>query len=73
MTLRTRIRLRAASVVLLAAALLPAPLPAVTPVLWTVETLEEFERGKPDGISMSPMGELVLSPALSAVNIPPLE
>ena len=49
------------------------PLPAVTPVLWTVETLEEFERGKPDGVSVSPAGELVLSPALSAVNIPPLE
>jgi hypothetical protein len=48
-------------------------LAAVTPVLWTVETLEEFERGKPDGVSVSPAGELVLSPALSAVNIPPLE
>jgi hypothetical protein len=46
---------------------------AVSPVLWTVETLEEFERGKPDGVALGATGELTLGPAISALNVPPLE
>jgi sugar lactone lactonase YvrE len=46
---------------------------AVSPVLWTVGTLEEFERGKPDGTALGATGELTLGPAVSAMNVPPLE
>lgn len=46
---------------------------AVAPVQWTVETLEEFERGKPDGIALGAPGELTLSPALLGLNVPALE
>ena len=50
-----------------------APARAVAPVLWTVETLDEFERGKPDGVALGAPGELTLSPALIGLNVPALE
>ena len=49
------------------------PAHAVAPVLWTVETLDDFERGKPDGIALGAPGELTLSPALVGLNVPALE
>jgi sugar lactone lactonase YvrE len=54
-------------------AAVPRPLPAVTPTLWTVESVEEFEKGRPDGVSIAAEGALVLSPAVSALNVPALE
>jgi sugar lactone lactonase YvrE len=72
-TLRGRIPARFAAAVALVTALTAGPAPAVTPVLWTTETLDEFERGKPDGVAVGPGGDLSLSPALTALNVPPLE
>lgn len=63
-------RLPAALLVLLFAV---HPAGAVTPVLWTVETLDEFEKGKPEGIAVGAMGELSLSPGLTILNVPALE
>jgi hypothetical protein len=59
---------------LLLAALLATPFPAlaVTPVLWTVETHEDFARGTPDGVAVSADGDLVLAPALKQLEVPPL-
>jgi len=53
--------------------LIPGHLMAVTPILWTVETFEDFERGKPEGIAVAAAGELVLAPALKPMKLPPLE
>ncbi|HZN04995.1 MAG TPA: hypothetical protein VFD06_15530, partial [Candidatus Polarisedimenticolia bacterium] len=50
-----------------------APARAVSPVLWTTETLDDFEKGKPDGIALGAPGELTLSPALLGLNVPALE
>lgn len=50
-----------------------SPLGAVTPTLWTVESVDEFERGRPDGVSIGAAGELLLSPAVTALNVPALE
>ena len=55
---------------LLAAA---APVRATAPIQWTVETLDEFERGRPDGVALGGPGELSLSPALLGLNVPALE
>lgn len=55
---------------LLAAA---APAGATAPILWTVETLDEFEKGRPDGIALGAPGELTLSPALLGLNVPAFE
>ena len=49
------------------------PARAVGPVLWTVDTLEEFEKGRPDGVAIGGPGELTLAPALRSLNVPPLE
>jgi hypothetical protein len=59
---------------LLLVALLATPLPAlaVTPVLWTVETHEDFARGTPEGVAVSAAGDLVLAPALKQLEVPPL-
>lgn len=46
---------------------------AVAPVLWTTETYDDFERGKPEGAAVVGTGELVLAPALRQVKVPPLE
>jgi len=51
----------------------PSAAAAVTPVLWTVESLEEFERGKPEGVAVGATGELSLSPGLTTLNVPTLE
>ncbi len=51
----------------------PRPLLAVAPVLWTLETFDDFERGKADGVAVAAGGELVLAPALKALKISPLE
>ena len=53
--------------------LVPSAAPAVTPVLWTVETLDEFEKGKPEGVAVGATGELSLSPGLTIMNVPTLE
>ena len=49
------------------------PAGAVAPVLWTMQTLEEFERGKPDGVAVGSGGDLVLTPALRLLNVPALD
>jgi hypothetical protein len=53
--------------------LIVSPLPAVTPVLWTVGTLDEFEKGKPDGVAVGASGDLALAPGLHPLKLPPLE
>jgi sugar lactone lactonase YvrE len=63
----------AALMLLLAWGALPRSASAVSPVMWTVETLDEFEQGKPDGIAVGAPGELTLSPALIGLNVPALE
>jgi sugar lactone lactonase YvrE len=63
-------RLAAAAILVLLAA---APAAAVTPILWTVESLDEFEKGKPDGVAIGATGELTLSPGLVPLNVPALE
>ncbi len=50
-----------------------SPVAAVTPVLWTVGSLDEFEKGKPDGVAVGAMGDLALAPGLRPVKLPPLE
>ncbi len=66
-----------AAVLLLALApllsLYPAPAFAVSPILWTLETFEDFEKGKPDGAAVAADGELVLAPALRPLKIAALE
>ncbi len=52
---------------------LPRPALAVSPVLWTLETFDDFEKGKPDGAAVAATGELVLAPALRPLKVPPLE
>lgn len=42
---------------------LTSPAGAVTTAYWTVEGQEAFLRGRPDGIAVTPEGELVLAPA----------
>ncbi len=59
--------------VLAALLVIPGPLLAVTPILWTMETYEDFERGKPDGVAVAASGELVLAPGLRPLKLPPLE
>ncbi|HYV86625.1 MAG TPA: hypothetical protein VFB49_11990 [Patescibacteria group bacterium] len=73
MTLSGRTLWPAAAAAALATFLGARTAPAVTPVLWTTETLDDFERGKPDGVSIGASGELTLSPALTALNVPALE
>src|SRR5712691_6840779 len=51
----------------------PGRLLAVTPILWTVDTFEDFERGKPEGVAVAAAGELVLAPVLKPLKVPPLE
>ncbi len=63
-------RLSLAALVLLA---LPRPALAVSPVLWTLETYDDFEKGKPEGAAVAATGELVLAPALRPLKVPPLE
>ncbi|HEU4401884.1 MAG TPA: hypothetical protein VFT43_07240, partial [Candidatus Polarisedimenticolia bacterium] len=53
--------------------IVPVPAFAVTPVLWTLETSDDFERGKPEGVAVDADGELVLAPALRPLKVPPLE
>ena len=57
----------------LALSLLPRPALAVSPILWTVETFDDFEKGKPDGAAVAAAGELVLAPALRRLKVPALE
>jgi sugar lactone lactonase YvrE len=65
-------RVRSLSVALLLG--LPvAPAFAVSPVLWTMETFEDFEKGRPDGAAVAAAGELVLAPAVKPLRIPPLD
>ena len=51
----------------------PSLLPAVTPVLWTTLSFEDFDKGKPEGVAVSAAGELTLAPGLKALKVPPLE
>jgi sugar lactone lactonase YvrE len=51
----------------------PASAFAVSPVLWTLETFEDFEKGKPDGAAVAAGGELVLAPGLKPLKIAALE
>ncbi len=51
----------------------PASAFAVSPILWTLETFDDFEKGKPDGAAVASGGELVLAPALRPLKIPALE
>jgi sugar lactone lactonase YvrE len=46
---------------------------AVAPILWTMQTLDDFEQGKPDGISIDPRGDLALTPGLKLLNVPALD
>jgi len=64
-----------AAVPLIALVLLaiPAATFAVSPVLWTLETFEDFEKGKPDGAAVAAGGELILAPALRPLKIAALE
>ena len=62
-----------ALLVTLALLAFPASVFAVAPILWTLETYEDFEKGKPDGAAVAPGGELVLAPALRPVKVSPLE
>ena len=73
MTLSGRILRRGVAAAALATLLGTGTAPAVTPVLWTTETLDDFERGKPDGVSIGAAGDLTLSPALTALNVPALD
>ena len=57
----------------LALSVLPRPALAVSPVLWTLETYDDFEKGKPDGAAVAATGELVLAPALKPLKVPPLD
>lgn len=50
-----------------------APVGAVTPILWTMQTLEEFEQGKPEGIAVGSRGDLALTPDLKLLNVPAFE
>jgi sugar lactone lactonase YvrE len=52
---------------------LPRPALAVSPVLWTLETYDDFEKGKPDGAAVAATGELILAPALRPLKVPPLD
>jgi sugar lactone lactonase YvrE len=52
---------------------LARPALAVSPVLWTLETFDDFEKGKPDGAAVAATGELVLAPTLRPLKVPPLE
>jgi sugar lactone lactonase YvrE len=54
-------------------ALLATPALAVAPVLWTMETFEDFERGRPDGAAVGAAGELVIAPGLRPLRIPPFD
>ncbi len=57
-----------------AALMLPAgPARAVSPVLWTTETYDDFDKGKPEGAAVAGTGELLLAPALRSVRVPPLD
>ena len=47
-----------------------SPAHAVAPILWTMQTLEEFEQGKPDGIAVGSRGDLALTPDLKLLNVP---
>lgn len=51
----------------------PGDLLAVAPALWTLETFDEFEKGKPDGAAVAAGGELVLAPALRPLKVTPLD
>lgn len=51
----------------------PRHLLAVAPALWTLETFEDFEKGKPDGAAVAAGGELVLAPSLRPLKVTPLE
>jgi len=51
----------------------PASTFAVSPILWTLETFDDFEKGKPDGAAVAAGGELVLAPALRPLKIPAIE
>jgi len=46
---------------------------AVSPVLWTLESFEDFEPGRTDGAALTGGGELVLAPGLRPLRVPPLE
>ncbi len=70
--LRFPARLRCAPV-LSALLLIPSTLLAVTPVLWTTESYDDFEKGKPEGVAVSAAGEVSLAPGLKALKVPPLE
>ena len=50
----------------------PATALAVTPVLWSVETAEDFDLGTTEGVAVAPDGEVILAPALTALKVPPL-
>ena len=52
---------------------LPTSSFAVAPILWTLETYEDFEKGRPDGAAVAAAGELVLAPALRQIKVAALE
>ena len=51
----------------------PGSLFAVTPVLWTLQSFEDFEKGKTEGVAVAAAGELTLAPALRPIKVPRLE
>ena len=53
--------------------LLPLPALAVSPILWTVETFDDFEKGRPDGVAITAPGELSLAPRLQSLKVPPMD
>lgn len=64
---------RRAALTTLLMLLAATPARAVMPVLWTTETFEDFERGKPDGAAVAAGGELILAPSLRPLRVPPFD
>lgn len=50
-----------------------SPVLAVAPVLWSQETLSEFERGKPEGVAVTARGEIVLARGIRELQVRALE
>ncbi|HXH28766.1 MAG TPA: WD40 repeat domain-containing protein, partial [Candidatus Polarisedimenticolia bacterium] len=69
-----RIASRAARGLLIAAlAALSGRALAVSPTLWTVETVDDFDKGRPEGVAISAAGDLTLAPELRALKVPAME
>src|SRR5262245_13250409 len=64
---------RRLAVLLIAFACCALPAFAVSPILWTLETFDDFEKGKPEGAAVAAAGELVLAPALRPLKVAAIE